>query len=116
MDGELHASASAVATAASTLGDASVIPSLVAREMEPRASTVLDFNTTSGLPPVRPPPGIVPELQNPPRAGQGGNLAGLGICISVATILFAVRLYVKFRIRRNYLVEDGECLLVLKED
>lgn len=69
---------------------------------------IIDLNRTDNLPPVRPPPGIVPELQNPPQAEQGPNVAGLAVCLSIATILFAVRSYVKFKIRRNYLVEDGE--------
>lgn len=86
--------------------------SLATGSKEMRASSGLDYyaRTTEGLPPVRPPPGIVPELQNPPQARQAGNIAGLVTCMCVATILFAVRSYVKFRIRRTYLVEDGEWL------
>lgn len=111
MEGVVQASGTAAAAAAAAV--ALAVPSSfagdLAGEILMRATTIHDFNTSEGLPPVRPPPGIVPELQNPPNAGQGGNVAGLAICISAATILFAVRSYVKFRIRRNYLVEDGEC-------
>lgn len=53
-----------------------------------------------------PPPGVTPELNDPPDAGRQGAIAGLAICLAVATILFAVRVFVKLRITRRLLLED----------
>lgn len=68
----------------------------------------VELNRTDSLSPVHPPPGIVPELQNPPQAKQGPNVVGLAVCLSLVTLLFAVRWYVKFKIRKGFLVKDGE--------
>jgi hypothetical protein len=54
-----------------------------------------------------PPPGVVPNLENPPDSGRAVAIASLATCLAIATILFALRAYVKIRITRNLLLEDG---------
>ncbi|CAH0050507.1 unnamed protein product [Clonostachys solani] len=53
-----------------------------------------------------PPPGVVPNLKNPPDAGRVGGVSTLVVCLAVSTILFAIRFYVKLRITRRFLLED----------
>lgn len=53
-----------------------------------------------------PPPGVTADLDNPQDAGRKGNIAGLVICLALATLLFAVRVQVKLRITRRLLLED----------
>lgn len=54
-----------------------------------------------------PPPGVTPNLENPKDAGRVANIVGLVICDVLVTVLFATRVWVKLRITKNILLEDG---------
>jgi hypothetical protein len=57
-----------------------------------------------------PPPGVTPNLENPADHGSTLNLTIVSICLSLATLLFIFRMYVKIRISRHFFWEDGEQL------
>ena len=54
-----------------------------------------------------PPPGVTPDLENPRDAGRLANIVCLAICDVLVTVLFATRMWVKLRITKNVLAEDG---------
>lgn len=56
-----------------------------------------------------PPPGVTPNLTHPPDAGRKALIAGLTVCLILITMLFSVRAFVKIRITRRILMEDGMC-------
>jgi hypothetical protein len=58
-----------------------------------------------------PPPGVTPNLENPADHGSTLNLTIVSICLSLATILFVLRMYVKIRISRHFFWEDAMCIL-----
>lgn len=59
-----------------------------------------------------PPPGVAPNLEHPEDAGRVANIAVLVVCDVMATLLFAVRIWVKVRITRNILIEDSALFVV----
>jgi hypothetical protein len=72
-----------------------------------RAVSGFNGGDPSKYPGAFPPPhGVTPNLANPPDAGRQGGIAGLTVCLALATILFVVRVYVKLRITRRLLLED----------
>ncbi|KAH6683645.1 integral membrane protein [Plectosphaerella plurivora] len=56
-----------------------------------------------------PPPGIVPNFDNPRDVGHNANITGLIICCVLATTLIAIRAYVRFFVNRRILVSDVTC-------
>lgn len=57
-----------------------------------------------------PPPGVTPNLEDPKDTGRVANIVGLVICDVLVTVLFATRVWVKFRITKNILAEDGKLI------
>ena len=56
-----------------------------------------------------PPPGVEPNLINPPGSGRRmANVAVLILCDIVVTILFGLRVYVKLGATRRLFLEDGK--------
>lgn len=66
-----------------------------------------DANETSYPGAVPPPPGVTPNLENPTDQGHIVNIVGLAICVSFVSIFFFIRVFVKLRITRSILLEDG---------
>ena len=56
-----------------------------------------------------PPPGVVPNFDNPRDVGHKANITGLIICCILATTFIAIRAYVRFFVNRRILVSDGTC-------
>ncbi|KAI2462845.1 hypothetical protein F4781DRAFT_438050 [Annulohypoxylon bovei var. microspora] len=61
--------------------------------------------TTSPTPALPPPPGETSNFTNPESLTQANNIA-TGICISLVTIFFSLRVYVRIGIRRTWIFED----------
>lgn len=56
---------------------------------------------------VPPPPGVTPNLDDPPDAGRISNIVVVALCLGIATLLFFIRVYVKLMISCAVLIEDG---------
>ncbi|KAH6975047.1 hypothetical protein BKA56DRAFT_688586 [Ilyonectria sp. MPI-CAGE-AT-0026] len=75
------------------------------------ASPSFDAAGRNKSPARPPPPGVTPDLQHPSGPGHNANLIGFIVCISVGTVFFALRSYVKIRIVRNSFLEDVTCTI-----
>lgn len=51
-----------------------------------------------------PPPEVTPNLAHPLDAGRKAGLAGLTVCLILATMAFSIRAIVKLRITRDILL------------
>ncbi|KDN59729.1 putative integral membrane protein [Colletotrichum sublineola] len=56
-----------------------------------------------------PPPGVVPNFENPRDAGWMLNVVGMSVMMGVTTIFFVIRAYVKFFHSSSLLPEDWTC-------
>lgn len=54
-----------------------------------------------------PPPGVIPNFENPPDAGRIATIAVFAVCYPLSTALFATRIYSKIVIIRQLVLEDG---------
>jgi hypothetical protein len=59
-------------------------------------------------PALKPPPGVVPQLDNPP-AYRTASTALPVVCLVVATLGLAMRLYTRIRVLRQVNLADCEC-------
>ncbi|KAL1980286.1 hypothetical protein VTN96DRAFT_4400 [Rasamsonia emersonii] len=67
-------------------------------------------DTTTSLPPgftpaLKPPPGVTPNPEHPETLTPRSNLT-IGICVSLVTIFFFCRAYVRLIIKRTWILED----------
>ncbi|CAH0023174.1 unnamed protein product [Clonostachys rhizophaga] len=53
-----------------------------------------------------PPPGVIPNFENPPDAGRIATIAVFAVCYPLSTALFATRIYSKIVIIRQLVLED----------
>jgi hypothetical protein len=61
-----------------------------------------------------PPPGVIPNFENPPDAGRIATIAVFAVCYPLSTALFATRIYSKIVIIRQLVLEDGRsCVTAL---
>lgn len=58
------------------------------------------------LPGLNPPPGITPNFANPPESYQDTIVATFTVCLVVATLALAARLYTNVRIVKSVAIED----------
>ncbi|KAK7227970.1 hypothetical protein V2G26_000140 [Clonostachys chloroleuca] len=58
-----------------------------------------------------PPPGVIPNFENPPDAGRIATIAVFAVCYPLSTALFATRIYSKIVIIRQLVLEDVTCVL-----
>ncbi|CAG9952777.1 unnamed protein product [Clonostachys rosea f. rosea IK726] len=58
-----------------------------------------------------PPPGVIPNFENPPDAGRIATIAVFAVCYPLSTALFATRIYSKIVIIRQLVLEDVTCFL-----
>jgi hypothetical protein len=56
---------------------------------------------------IPPPPGVIPNLQHPHGSRQQLALGIAITCIGLASLFFFTRVYIKLRITRAILAEDG---------
>jgi hypothetical protein len=56
---------------------------------------------------IPPPPGLIPDLERPYGSRQQFALGIAITCIGLASLFFFTRLYVRLRITRAMLAEDG---------
>lgn len=56
-------------------------------------------------PAMAPPPGVLPNLNNPPNHNAMGITFG-AICVAVASIAFIFRIYCQTRVLKKWRVED----------
>lgn len=75
------------------------------------------MSATSSLPPastetrisaVAPPPGVVPNFDNPTDAGAKVTYITANACMATIAVMILVRAYVKIFILRQVILEDGE--------
>lgn len=65
-----------------------------------------DSNGVVGARP--PPPGVIPDFENPEDAGRTSNLVGNIVCDAILVAVFVLRCYSKCITSRRILLEDGE--------
>ncbi len=65
------------------------------------------YSEYANLPAGTPPPGVVPDLDNPPSRALDLYI-GMGICISVTAVLLALRMYAKFIVTHSPGWDDRE--------
>ena len=58
------------------------------------------------LPGLKPPPGVLPNFVNPPESYQNTIVATMAVCLAVATLASAARLYTNVRIVKSVAMED----------
>lgn len=79
-----------------------------------RTSNIMDETKSTELigemPGMKPPPGVIPNLTNPPTM-QHINLLCQITCLSVSTICVLIRMYTKIFIDRSHGWEDYTCFL-----
>ncbi|KAL9070876.1 MAG: hypothetical protein Q9157_005669 [Trypethelium eluteriae] len=63
------------------------------------------------LPALPPPPGVVPDLANPPSGRRDAVLVSSIILLVFPTVLVSIRSYVRFFILKKWLVVDYVCIL-----
>ena len=56
---------------------------------------------------IPPPPGVTPNLENPPDAGRALNIGIMITCDVLVLMFFTMRVVAKTRITRQILLEDG---------
>lgn len=64
------------------------------------------------VPGMKPPPGVTPNFAHPPDDYQSTIVATLAVCLTVATLLSAMRLYAKAYIIKSFALEDCKVLFV----
>lgn len=69
-------------------------------------------STETRISAVDPPPGVVPNFDNPPDAGHNLTLVTANVCIILIGVLVLVRAYVKAFIMRQIMLEDGKSFLM----
>lgn len=67
------------------------------------------WNSTGPDPQAAPPPGVVPDFDNPPDAGHMLNIAVTAACTAIVTIFFSIRLFTKCFIQHRFQLEDWTC-------
>ncbi|KAK1574022.1 uncharacterized protein LY79DRAFT_524717 [Colletotrichum navitas] len=68
-------------------------------------------NATSPVGAFPPPPGVIPNFENPRDAGWLLNVVAMSIMMGVTTIFFAIRAYVKLFQTGSLLPEDWTCAM-----
>ena len=66
-----------------------------------------DYSIYANLPAATPPPGVVANFDNPPSRAHE-LFIGTSICITVATIMLALRMYAKFVVTHSPGWDDSE--------
>ena len=66
-----------------------------------------DYSKIANLPAVTPPPGVVPNFNNPPSRAHDMYI-GLGICLAVSTFFLALRMYAKYTVTHSFGWDDCE--------
>lgn len=65
-------------------------------------------------PGLQPPPGVLPDFIHP-QSQSAANLACNILCLTVATLCVAIRLYTRFVITRSHGWEDCEFYVALEQ-
>lgn len=60
------------------------------------------------VPAIKPPQGQLPNLVDPISL-KNWNTVCVSVCLSISTIVFALRTYVRIYIKRQWILEDCEC-------
>ncbi|KAF9875079.1 integral membrane protein [Colletotrichum karsti] len=68
-------------------------------------------NATSPVGAFPPPPGEIPNFDDPRDAGWMWNVVGMSVMAAITTFFFGIRTYVKFSFGSQFLPEDWTCAI-----
>jgi NO-binding membrane sensor protein with MHYT domain len=55
---------------------------------------------------MEPPPGVVPNFDNPTKLVYNASIVTQALCVSIVGLVVAVRIYVRVHILRSFTLED----------
>ena len=65
------------------------------------------YSAYANLPTGTPPPGVVPNFDNPPSRALD-LYVGMGVCVAVAAVMLALRMYAQFVVTKSPGWDDCE--------